>query len=177
MNSTTLVLIGLPVLFLLHSLTELFVLKPLIKKSHSKLPPEITDVTKETFSIFPRLSYQQISLIILEEFILATAVTCFSLISGMYYPWIALVCSFFFYLIIHIANWLSRMYFTPAIITTFIGTAFCIYAVDFSTQILEVDTMHILILSIIGTIFCAGNLYLMIRLFEKKRTTDIETIE
>lgn len=181
MDFTNWLILAFPVVFIIHSITELFLLKPWLRRNALLISECGSGFTKGTLSIFKKLSTRCIAFIAFEEFLIISLVTAYGLISGNYYPWIALLCGFFFHLIIHIANWMSYMRYIPSIITTFISAAFCIYALDYSIHVLNLSSLKMAIFGFTGIIIYSLNLYLVIGLslfirFTKQKGTKPEAI-
>ncbi|MGL4332770.1 MAG: HXXEE domain-containing protein [Bacteroidales bacterium] len=181
MNFTNWLILAFPVVFIIHSITELFLLKPWLRRNALLISEFGSGFTKGALTIFKKLSTKSIAIIAFEEFLIISLVTTYGLISGNYYPWIAILCGFFFHLFIQIANWMSYMRYTPSIITIFLSAAFCIFALDYSIHEIDLSIIKIIIYGISGTIFSSANLFLLIRIsiflkYNKLKDTNPEAI-
>lgn len=164
MSFTSWILMVFPLVFIIHSMIELFLLKPWLTKNKFLGSVNNSDFTKGTLSIFNKLSGKCLTVIAFEELLIISLATAYALVNNNYYPWIALLCGFFLHLTIHLANWMAYMRYYLSVITTFIAASFCIYALNYIVLEIDIPVIEVIICAFLGSAFSSLNLFLMVRM-------------
>lgn len=151
----------LPVVFMFHDFEEIIFFKPWFENNERWLKDKYSFIPQSLFSHFEKLSTAGFALMVAEEFIVISAVTFYSVISGNYYWWMGLFIAFFIHLVMHIAQWLVVCRYIPTIITSFLCLPYCIYGLAkiIQTNVFTIGEMFLY--TILAMLISLANLFVI----------------
>lgn len=171
MSLITLLLIAFPALYVIHSTTELLLLRPWLRwNAHIYFhKSKSNSFALETFRLVKSISRSKLFILACGEFGLIAFATLIAINTGDYSPWLALLFGFMLHLYIHVAHWLLFKRYVPAIISTFIAIPYCVYSIDYMVHVSRIPITNIIYCAIFGIIICFINLFLILRFVSSRR--------
>ncbi|WP_201110990.1 HXXEE domain-containing protein [Dysgonomonas sp. Marseille-P4677] len=147
-----------PIIFMLHEFEEIIFFKYWINKNKNFLFNKYPKISKRFLSHFENLSTPAFTVAVAEEFILLSIITIASVIFDMYLLWLGIFMGFFIHLFTHLIQWIIIRRYIPAIYTTFISFAYCIFSLNYMVNNNIFQIKDILLWTIIGLAIVFTNL-------------------
>lgn len=149
-----------PIIFMLHDFEEIIFIEWWTQENKLTLFERYPKVAK----VYPELSTAAFALAVCEEFIVIIMITVVSVIFKWYYLWFGVLVFFFVHLVVHLIQWLAYKKYIPAIVTTIPGMVYSIYAIYFIYNNSNMNLLHIIVWSILGTIIGCINIIFALKL-------------
>ncbi len=149
----------LPIIFMIHDFEEIIMFKSWLYKNKSELNsrfPKIFIFLKKRG--YFNLSTAAFAIAVLEEFIIISTVSIFSVIYSTYYMWFAIFQAYTIHIFVHIFQWLIYKKYVPVIITSFLSLPYCIYTLFILKYSFDITAVQIGIWTVIGIIITILNL-------------------
>ncbi len=127
METHTVLVWLLPIVFMIHDFEEIIFFKPWISKNREYLIEKFPKISKRFLPRMENLSTSAFALAVAEEFILLSLITTGSVLCYNYLLWLAVFMGFFVHLLVHLGQWIMLKQYIPAICTTFIALIYCAY--------------------------------------------------
>ncbi|TCL55622.1 uncharacterized protein with HXXEE motif [Kineothrix alysoides] len=109
-----------PLLFIFHDFEEIIFGKPWVNRNKERLMEQFPMLANKVLLHFDSLTTSSFSLGVAEEFILISAVTIISYLTGWYDLWLGIFIAFIAHLIIHIFQCIIFRGYVPAVVTSVI---------------------------------------------------------
>jgi len=162
----------LPIIFMIHDFEEIIFFKSWIEKNKENLSEKFPKLSKRFIGRFENLSVQAFSVAVAEEFVLLSLVTVLSIVFESYLFWFGIFMGFFIHLLVHLIQWVAFRKYIPAIYTSLISIAYCIFSLNFILKNKLFEINEILIWTFVGFCIVALNLlfaHKLAELFDKKQ--------
>lgn len=121
---------SLPLVFMLHDLEEIIMVRPWLDHEAERLRQRFPKFADRILKQFRNLSTSGFALAVTEEFILLVLVCLASLFWQAYTAWAALSIAFFLHFLMHIGQFLLYRRYIPGLITTFLGSIYSLWALS-----------------------------------------------
>lgn len=163
MVSITTVMWLLPVVFMIHELEEIIMMRPwyvknerFIRARFSRLAPQISRTGS--------LSASAIALVAGEEFMILIAVTLISVEYGFYSLWAGFLIGFLLHLVFHIGTFFVMGRYVPYIITSVLAAIYSVWALAalYGTEVLQ--PVDVTLWTIFAVVLIVINLDMTVRL-------------
>lgn len=156
-----LLVFALPIVFMLHDFEEIIFLRPWLERNGDRLRKSLPKAAGKMLAQMRTTTTERFSLIVAEEFVIVSGVTFYSVTSGNYYPWFALLLGFSAHFAMHIAQWLFVRRYIPAIATTLLALPYCYFAIIRSVGRLELTAREVMLCLVSGVVVVGLNLFVM----------------
>jgi hypothetical protein len=159
---------------MLHEFEEIIFFKPWIRKNSACLSERFPKLAKRFLPRFESLSVSAFTVAVAEEFILLSGITIISVLFNNYFVWLGVFTGFFVHLLIHLGQWLILRKYIPAIYTTLISLAYCLFSLQYILKEKLFRPREIIIWTFVGFGIVVLNLLLAHKLaewFDKKKET------
>ena len=117
----------LPIVFMLHDFEEIIFMENWFSHNREKLLKRVPKLAPKILSHTDQLTTARIALGVACMFLLVVAVTLISVISGVYYVWLAGFIVFSIHLFVHIAQSLVLRSYVPAVATSILALPYSIW--------------------------------------------------
>jgi len=121
----------LPIVFMFHDLEEIIMIQPWLRKNAPVIQARFPFIADRILPHITKLSSSSFTLAVAEEFILLSGFVLIAVEAQLYSFWAGLLLGFFIHLLVHIGQFLALRAYVPVIITSFIGSVYCLYALYF----------------------------------------------
>ncbi|TAL76195.1 MAG: HXXEE domain-containing protein [Bacteroidetes bacterium] len=156
-----------PIVFMIHEFEEIIFMRWWFRKNKESILIKYPKLGKRMVVQFESLSTEAFSLIVAEEFILASLIVIISVITSNYDLYFGLITAYSVHLLVHIIQTVAIRQYTPAIVTTILTGIFSVVVfIEFTNREL-ISFNHALIYSIVLTLVIFLNLNLMHRLIKR----------
>jgi len=156
-----------PVVFMLHEFEEIIFMKYWINKNKAFLSNKFPKISERFLSHFDNLSTPAFTVAVAQEFILLAVITIVSVVSDTYLLWLGMFMVFFAHLLVHLILWR----YIPAIYTTIVSLAYCLFSLTYMIENNIFQVKDILLWTVISFVIIAVNLIFAHKLafwFDKK---------
>ena len=167
MQSYSLLVWLLPIVFMVHDFEEIIFFKSWINKNKDYLTAKFQKISKHFLPQMENLSTSAFALAVAEEFVLLSLITVGSVIFDNYLLWLAAFMGFFVHLLLHLGQWFILKRYIPAIFTTFFALIYCIYTLHEIIENNIFQTSEIFLWTIIGFVLVGANLLFAHKLAKK----------
>jgi hypothetical protein len=156
-----------PVIFMIHEFEEIIFIHWWVKKNKEHILNRYPKLGKQMLQQLEGVSTEAFSLIVAEEFLIVSIIVAFSAFTGNYDLYAGLVLAFAIHLLTHLFQSMALRTYTPAIITAFLTSIFCGFALFnfINNELINLKYTLIFTLVLTGIVFL--NLKLMYTLVKK----------
>lgn len=154
----------LPVVFMIHDLEEIIMMKPWMNKHWLEIEKKFPKKIIDKMETHRRLSVSAFALVVAEEFILITVFTFIAVQYQLYNFWAGLLIGFFIHLLVHIAQFLAFRKYVPFIFTAIPAAIFSIIALHDLSILTKLDTKMVIVWSVAFVLIIFFNLSFTIKL-------------
>lgn len=119
---------SLPLVFMLHDLEEIIMVRPWLDGEAKRLRQRFPRFTERFLKQVGGLSTSGFALAVAEEFVLLVLLCLACLFWQAYALWAALLVAFFLHLLVHLGQFLLYRRYIPGLITTFLGCGYSLWA-------------------------------------------------
>ena len=164
MNTLNIVIYLLPIVFMIHDFEEIIGVEKWLKKNGECMKRKYPKL-KTIIQHLGTLSSQAFAVAVLEEFLIISTVTIYTLLFGYYFVWIAVFSAFSFHIMIHIMQWIIIKKYIPVIVTSLLSIPYIVLGM---LCILRLFSMKDIILCfLIGVLVASLNLLLVHKVIAK----------
>ena len=118
-----------PIAFMLHEFEEILFMKPWIKRNKSTIATRFPFLAPRFNTFTKGFSTRKFTLIVAEEFVLASAITFIAAEWEWYNLFVGVLMAYTLHLIVHMVQFVIYRKYIPAIVTTIITAPYVIYAI------------------------------------------------
>lgn len=158
-----------PIIFMIHEFEEMIFMPAWLKKNRSFAMNKFPVMGKRFITQQESISGAAFTLIVAEEFVLASIIVIISALTKNFNLYLGLVIAYSIHLLGHIGQTIALRRYTPAIVTSLLTGIFCVYVIY---QFVVLDLLIyslLLIYSIVLTLIVFANLKLMHHLASRIR--------
>ena len=112
-------------------------------------------------------STPNLSIGILEEFVLISIITLFCVETHFYALWVGVLIGFFIHLLGHIGSFIIKRGYVPSIITSVIGSVYTIVVLLMLNDLVKLDVSEVVMWSLFSLVILIINLQFITILIEK----------
>lgn len=147
----------LPVVFMVHDFEEIVMFKHWFANEGPALRHRFPRLAARVLPHMERLSTAAFALAVAEEFVLLSLFTLIAVEFGLYSLWASMLLGFFIHLLVHIGQFLVYRRYVPVILTSVLGSIYCLWALlSFAADGL-LDWAHILLWTPIFVVAIVAN--------------------
>lgn len=128
MDSYSIIVWLLPVVFMVHDFEEIIFLRPWITKNRELLTQKFPSISKRFFAYFNGVTTTSFTVAVAEEFVVLSLATFISAAFSCYLLWLAMFMGFTVHLLVHVVQWIAIKRYIPAIYTTFLALVYAAYS-------------------------------------------------
>ena len=153
MAKTSLIMMLLPIVFVVHEYEEIIMFRRWIDRNREELRKRFPKI-ESFFTRRGHLDYSTACFAVgtFHEFILISIVSCYSVWSGAYQWWFGALTGYSVHLLMHIAQWIVYRKYVPVIITSFLTLPYCIYAFAEFSKVTTLSGLQLLLWAVIGIV-------------------------
>ncbi len=148
----------LPIIFMIHDFEEIIMFKPWLVRNRDELqkrfPKIILFLSKRDFF---NLSTSAFIVAVLQEFILISLITVFSLWYNFYGWWFGAFFAYTLHLFLHIVQWIIYRKYIPVIITSILTLPYCIYTFIIFLNTIKMTQTQMLFWALLGVVLTVLN--------------------
>ncbi len=149
----------LPIVFMLHDFEEIIFFRQWFERNKGYLEGRFPKFAPRIIRHVEAISTSGFALAVAEEFVLISAITLCSVLSGWSFLWLAAFMAFALHLVVHIVQWIALRRYIPAIATTFPALAYCGWVLGELISRNIFFFRQIALCGIVGTILMVVNLF------------------
>lgn len=150
-----------PIFFMIHEFEEIIMLGKWKEKHLSDLYRRFPSISKRADDIM-KIDVVNFSIIVAEEFLIVSALTVTSVLSGNVIYWFCCLSAFSVHLLIHLVQFMVWGKYIPAIVTTVLCLPYCIWALYETSHMLTHE--ELILYAITGSVAGGINLLCMHKL-------------
>ena len=154
------ILLLFPIIFMIHEFEEIIMIEKWMNKNRSDFDRRFPRIAQR-MNKFMDIDTRNFSIIVAEEFFIVSILTITSVLTNNIIYWYCILTAFSIHLIIHFLQFVIWKKYIPAIITTILCIAYCIFAIEKASYILTFKELFIY--AVVGIIIGAVNLLVMHR--------------
>jgi len=119
-----------PIVFMIHEFEEIIFIRWWLGKYKEPILIKFPKLGKRIIGQFDSFSTEAFSLIVAEEFLIASVIVIISALKNYYDLYFGLIIAYSVHLLIHLFQTLLVGRYTPAIVTTILSGIFCVYVIN-----------------------------------------------
>jgi hypothetical protein len=152
MDTLSLLIALLPIVFILHDFEEIIMYRPWLTKHREEVGKRFPRVGKILSRYHSGLSTSAFAIAVLHEFLVITIITYLSLWFDVYYWWFATFMVFSLHLFVHIGQWIIYGKYVPFIITSLLALPYSISTFYVFTRSTDMSIGQLWIWTIAGVL-------------------------
>jgi hypothetical protein len=150
---------SLPLVFMLHDLEEIIMVRPWLDRESVRLRQRFPGFAERFLKQLGGLSTSGFALAVAEEFILLLLISLACLWWQAYTLWAGLLIAFFIHLLVHIGQFLHYRRYIPGLITTLLASFYSLWALSICYRLGLLVWPTILFFSLFWSLIIVGNLF------------------
>ena len=157
----------LPVVFMIHDLEEIIMMKPWLLKNRAKLEKRLPLRAAKVIARQTDMSVSAYALAVAEEFVILSVITLVAVEMGLFNFWAGFLIGFFVHLLVHIGQFAFFRGYVPVIATSIPAAAYSLVALHDLNVTHPLNWSMVAIWSVVALIIIALNLILALKLAQK----------
>jgi|HigsolmetaAR202D_1030399.scaffolds.fasta_scaffold00538_16 hypothetical protein len=148
-----------PLVFMLHDLEEIIMVRPWLDREAERLRQRFPGFADRFLHQFRNLTTSGFALAVTEEFVLFVLLCLACLYWQAYTLWAAVLVAFFIHFLMHIGQFLLYRRYIPGLITTLLGSIYSLWALALCYDLGWLEWPKIAILSALSLLAMLLNLF------------------